>query len=112
VCDDARVEWLRGVFTVVAGLGSLLAVAALPIAVVFRMTPRPAARSLMLALVLSPLTTLVLGIAIGVLRHGTEVGRGLYPDVFSEGFVGATLVLAFVGWWTLGFRYLERRRRA
>jgi hypothetical protein len=97
------------VFTVVVGLGSLLAVAALPIAVVFRLTPRPGARSLVLALVLSPLTTLFSGVAIGVLRHGTAVGRGLYPDVFTEGFVGAVLLLSFVGWWTLGFRYLERR---
>jgi hypothetical protein len=109
VCDDAPVEWLRAVFTVVVGLASLLGTAALPIVLVFRLTPRSGARSLMLALVSSPLTTLVLGVAIGVLRHGTAVQRGLYPDVFSERFVGAALVLCFVAWWTLGFRHLERR---
>jgi hypothetical protein len=91
------------------GLVSLAALAALPIVFVFWISRNPLVRGLAVAIVLSPTTTFLLGCAIGGIRYGANRGRGLYPQVFTERFIGFSIVLSFFAWWVVSALFLERR---
>ncbi len=93
----------------IAGLLSLFIGAALPIGFVFLVTHQPKPRSLALAIVLSPLCTLLLGWSVTLARYGMNPQRGLFLEIFTARFVGVALLLFFAGWWALSFRWLERR---
>jgi len=91
------------------GMAMLAAVAALPVVLVFRASRRPAARAFAIAAVASPACTLLLGLLLSEIRYGGSGGRGLNTRVFTEFFIGASLLLFFVGFWVLSHRFLIRR---
>ena len=109
MCDEVKVGLLGDILQAVMGFVSLAAVAALPIVFMFRVTRNPILRGLMVALVLSPISTLLLGCVIGGIRYGANRGRGLYPQVFTESFISPAILVSFLAWWVVSALFLERR---
>jgi len=91
------------------GIAQMSVALAVPILVAFHVTCRPAARAFVLAVVASPVCTYILGVLISEVGYGGSGGRGLNTRVFTEFFIGASLLLFFVGFWALGHRFLMRR---
>lgn len=100
---------IADILTALMGLAGLLTSAAVPIVLVFLITRRPGVRAFVIAVVASPICMYILGVLISELFYGGSGGRGLNTRVFTEFFIGTSLLLFFVGFWALGTRLLMRR---